>query len=356
MKKTSIYLLLLGIILVGNLYGQTNSEVFSFAQYSPSARLTGLGQYGTALIDEDAGLALSNPASIWDSITLEASFQHGFLKPGIQFGRFYIADRIEHLNFQWIAGLSYSDHGEITQADPFGNRLGTFEAKSMSIFAGVSKRLYKNLFVGAQLEYLQGTLENYFSNGLATHWGILYIIPEKKFNIGLSWNQIGFQWAPFEETREDLRSNLQVAISKRLAHLPFRFSIIYHQLNHWNLLYDSPISEENILIIGQLESERSPFALFIDNFSRHLAINGEFFIGKKEQLRLRLGYDHQRRKELSINNWNSLAGFSAGFAFNIKRVSFDYGWASYHLSGGIHHIGIQYRVGESGLAAQPGIL
>ena len=61
---------------------------------------------------------------------------------------------------------------------------------------------------------------------------------------------------------------------------------------------------------------------FFDNFFRHFVFNGEFLFGKTESFRLRLGYNHLRRKELSLENQFSLSGFSFGVGFKVSKFNF----------------------------------
>ncbi len=340
--KVRITIILLSLLFTVPGFSQPSSTVFSFLEFSPSARLTALAQYGTALYGKDPALSFSNPANLHSELDLTAGFQHAFLNPGAQIGRAYLADKWKKYDLQVIGAMSYSSNGEIKRADQLGNVTGTFEANSLTLYGGVSKALYERLQVGLALEYLQSNLAEYQSNGLVTHLGLLYNLEEKMLTVGMSWKNIGWQWSPYYTETEDIRSDLQIAISKRLAHLPFRFSFIYHDLNRWNLLYESPVDEENILIINEEETD-NPVGMFFNNFARHLAVNGEFFIGKKENLRLRLGYDHERRQELTISNWNSLAGFSFGAGVNIKGIIIDYGFASYHIGGGINHLGLTIK-------------
>ncbi|SRR6056297_594303 len=335
------------LFTLASAFGQRGTSIFSFTKLSPSARLTGLGQHGTALIDEDPLLSRANPASLSDQLSLTAGAQFGSLSPGIRFGHAFLSNRSEKTDLQWIAGASFVNYGEFISANAQGLQSGSFDARDLSIYIGVSKRVYERLYAGVSIEYVQSELAEFSSSGMAGHLGLLYLVEEKQFTVGMAWRNIGWQWSPFDGVNERMRSQLNLAISKRLAHLPLRFSLVYHDLNRWNLLYDSPVGEESSTIgqIAQTE-EKSEFALWVDNFSRHLAINAEFFIGKKEQFRLRLGYDHQRRKELSLPNWGSLAGFSGGFGVVIRGVSFDYGFGSYHLAGGLHHLGLSARLGQ----------
>jgi hypothetical protein len=64
---------------------------------------------------------------------------------------------------------------------------------------------------------------------------------------------------------------------------------------------------------------------------RHVVLNGEILLGKA--LTLRLGYNHQRRQELTIPNRSTLSGFSWGFGLKTKKFRFDYANALFTLAG-----------------------
>jgi len=333
--------------IITTVFSQRGTSVFSFTQLSPSARLTGLGQHGTALMDDDPLLSRSNPASLSRELSWNGGAQFGFMNPGIQFGQAYIANRSEKADLQWIGGATFVNYGDFLMANAQGQQTGTFESRDASVYLGVAKQVYERFHAGVSMEYVQSALAEFSSSGMAAHLGLLYVVEEKQFTVGMAWRNIGWQWSRFDVENERLRSQLNLAFSKRLAHLPLRFSLIYHNMNRWNLLYDSPIGEES-RPIGQIaeDEEESAFGLWTKNFARHLAVNAEFFIGKKEQFRLRLGYDHQRRMELRLPNFGSLAGFSAGFGLVVRGVTFDYGFGSYHLAGGVHHLGLRFQFGQ----------
>ena len=120
-----------------------------------------------------------------------------------------------------------------------------------------------------------------------------------------------------------------------------------HDLNRWDLRYDSPLDEDTGLGFGDEEPrEPSKFGESVDNAFRHIAIGGEFLIGKKESFMLRLGYHHQRRKELSVVNLRSLSGFSAGVGIKTKIFVLDYGFAVYHQAGSTKHLGLSIRIDQ----------
>jgi hypothetical protein len=72
-------------------------------------------------------------------------------------------------------------------------------------------------------------------------------------------------------------------------------------------------------------------------------------IGKRESLRLRIGYNHLLRKELSVDNFSSFGGFAFGFGLRINRFRIDYGRANYHIAGGLNQFTISTNLREFGL-------
>jgi len=151
--------------------------------------------------------------------------------------------------------------------------------------------------------------------------------------------------SPLVDSRKPLPFDLQLGFSKKLEHLPFRFSIIGHHLQEPYIRYDDPETDITTGIFGD-QTFKSSFSKNIDNFFRHIIFNGEFLIGKNENVRLRVGYDHLRNQELKTQTFTTLGGFSFGAGFNIKKIKIDYGVAKYHLAGSVNHISIRYDIGR----------
>jgi hypothetical protein len=157
----------------------------------------------------------------------------------------------------------------------------------------------------------------------------------------------GMQFSKYypDDDKSIMPLDVQIGLSKRLAYVPFRLSILAHDLNRWDLRYDSPLDDNSGLGFGEEEPrEPSRFGESVDNFFRHITFGGEFLIGKQEKLMLRIGYHHQRRKELSVVNLRSLSGFSAGVGLNLKAFVLDYGFAVYHQAGATKHLGLRLNL------------
>lgn len=338
--KFSIAVILTSLYLNTAIAQLGGEAVYKFLWNPPDAHITGLGGNGIALRDDDAALALQNPALLNESSHNKCSFNHRFFYSGLQDGAFTYAFTPKSLPYNFHAAFQYANYGDFTQSDEYGNITGTFKASDLAFTVGASRTLYENVALGVNLKYISSRLESYSSSGIAADIGATYFVPDKNLVFSLVCRNIGTQLTDYNDNLEKLPYELQAGISKRLAHLPFRFSIVYTNLQRWNVLYDDPARQTDNNLFNNEDSERSDFAVFTDNLFRHFVFNGEFFIGKKENLRLRLGYNHMLRKELSVGSYRSLAGFSGGLGFKINRFRFDYGMTIYHLVGKAHHLSL----------------
>lgn len=321
-------------------------HVFKFMTLSPSARITALGGAQIVVQDEDPAFAAANPAALNPAMDGRLTFQHNFFLSDIQHGYAAYAAHLPKLGFTVHGGLQYMSYGDIKQADEFGNVTGNVKASETAFTLGGARRLTDRLTLGLNLRFGVSTLDVYQASALAADAGLLYADTARRFTAALVLRNVGTELATYGDVREDLPYDLQIGFSKRLKHLPFRFSVIMHHLNQWDLRYDDPNAQnDDILLFGgeQSQSQGNPG---IDNFFRHFIFNGEFLFGRQEAFRLRLGYNHLRKRELSVRNYRSLAGFSGGVGFKISRFRLDVGYASYHLAGGVMHVGIGTNLKE----------
>jgi hypothetical protein len=195
------------------------------------------------------------------------------------------------------------------------------------------------LSYGANLKFLFSSLESYNSFGMAVDLGINYQNENGDFNVSAVIKNLGSELSTFHDERYGTPLDIQIGISKRLKYLPFRLSIIAHQLQQWSIRYDDPDRQENTNIFGEIETESS-FSQGLDNFFRHFIFSGEFLLGRKENLKFRFGYNHLRRKELSVSQFRSLSGFSVGFGIKVRGINIDYGVGYHHLAGAANHLSL----------------
>jgi hypothetical protein len=343
--KKYLYGLLLVIVCNHfSLYGQIGGrDAFEFLNLPASSRLTALGGQLPGVRDADVSLALSNPAMLNASTNGQLSVSHNFHFADIQNGYIGFGKRLQRWKIDVHAGVQYIHYGNFTYADDLGIQGGGFSASEKAFVVGGSRKLADRITAGINLKGVFSNLESYSSTGLLSDFSLMYHNDSASFAVTLLVKNLGYELTTYNGQRFGTPLDVQVGITKRLKYLPFRFSIIAHQLHRANVRYDDPARETETDIFGESITE-SEFSVFLDNMFRHLIVNGEFLLGKRENLRLRAGYNHLRRKELSLTTFRSMAGFSLGVGIKSKLFMLDYGLGYYHLAGATNHITMQLDV------------
>jgi hypothetical protein len=336
----------LSILLLSDASAQIAGQyVFSFLKQLPSARMTGLSGSQIALRDDDLAMGYQNPAHLNPLMHNRITYNQDFLLGGIKTGYLGYGYHIEKLKTTFQGGIQFVSYGTFKQTDEFDNINGEFKASEYAITLGAGRQINERLSVGLNLKYITSQLETYQSTGLAADLSGAYWDEEKKWGASVIFKNMGTQLSTYNERKEDLPLDIQIGFTKKLKKAPFRFSLLLHDINRWNLRYDSPLENETTLL-GEESKEPSRLSREIDNFFRHINFGGELIIGKTEVLRIRGGYNHQMRKELNITNVRSLSGFSVGFGFKISRFRIDYGLGRQHLAGGMNHLSISTHFSE----------
>ncbi len=345
MKKHLRSLPLLAILAffqLENLSAQVTGgrHVFQFLTLSPSARVTALGGYQIAVQDDDLALAQANPAALNARMDGRLTFNHNFYLADIGQGYFAVAKHLKTSDLTLHAGIRYIKYGDIPQADETGLVTGKIQAGETAYTLGAGKKLSERFTLGLNLTYATSTLDSYHATAIAADAGLLYVDSAAQFTAALVFKNKGSQLVNYNDVREPLPYDLQFAVSKRLAHLPLRLTMTAHHLQVWDIRYDDPALNDNqFLIFGENQSQNAGNPFF-DILFRHLVFSGELALGRAENFRLRLGYNHLRHQELSVSSYRSLAGFSAGIGLKISKFRVDFGWGGYHLAGGVAHFSL----------------
>lgn len=336
-------LLFLGLSLSAQIGGE---KVYEFLNLAPSARITALGDNLITVRDDDVALAYANPAALHSSMHQQLSFNYNFHLAGISNGYAAFGQHIEKWNTTLHAGIQFINYGSFDTRDAQGNIIGDFKAAEYALNVGAGRTLYERLSVGANLKLVTSQFESYKSFGIVSDWSAMFHDTTRNLNATLLFKNVGGQLTTYRsDNREAIPFEIQLGMSKRLKHLPLRFSIIAHNLQQWNILYDDP-NQVEATFLGDVVVGRSSFDVWTDNFFRHFIFNGEFLFGKKDNFRVRVGYNHLRRAELKVEDLRSLSGFSFGLGMKIKRFRIDYGRGLYHLAGALNHFSISTSFSE----------
>ena len=344
-----VYFLLLSLSAEAQINGGNN--VYEFLNLAPSARATALGGHHIAVRDDDLALAYTNPGLLNVRNHGQLSFNHSFLFEGISHGYFGYGHYLSGAELMVHGGVQYVNYGDFILTDEFQQELGSFRPRELALTLGASRELYERLSVGANVKYISSQFEAYESTGISADAAAVFHDTTRNFTITLLAKNIGTQLTTYRPgNEEELPFELQLGLSKRLRYLPFRFEVVYRYLNRFNILYDDPNQEEDINLFDPNAVATGPSDF--DIFLRHFVFSGEFLFGKRENLRLRFGYNHLRQQELAVTNYRSLGGFSFGFGLKIKQFQLDYGHGIQHFAGNVNHLTLSTRLSEFGIGSR----
>jgi hypothetical protein len=267
-------------------------------------------------MENDVNSIFYNPAGLSTLKNTQASV--GFFKYLVDINSGNAAYSQKYKDIGYIgAGLKYMNYGSMTKFDEQFNETGTFSASDLAFYVGFANRFTDNLSYGVNLKFIYSNIDEYSSTALAADFGLIYSLPEKTFNAGISLLNAGTQLSQYIDTKEQLPLNLRVGASKKLDYLPLTVNVALNNLN---------VDQEN----------------FFDRF-KNFTIGGEFNLS--ENVNLRVGYDNQQRQDLKTGSGIGLGGFSAGLGILLQeRYKIDYGFNSMGNIGATHRINLGFSM------------
>jgi hypothetical protein len=344
MDKRYYFSALIFFALAYNAYSQTGGRhIFLFLNQSPSARISAIGGMPIAWRAEDPGVVFQNPSLMTDKLNGTISFAHQFYFADINNGHVSYTGHYKNAGINWQGGIHYINYGDIPKTDIYDNTTGQFKAKETDFYIAASKSFEERLIVGVNLQYIFSTMDISSAQCLCLNAGVSYFNPDKKFGLSLVFKNAGVQTKKYYDENEKLPFQIQLGFAKRLQHLPLTYHITFQHLETWNVRYDDPDLANEGVLFGE-PTTTSEFDKFIGNLFRHFVFGAELALGKKENFTIRLGYNHLRKRDLSVADYQSLAGLSGGFGIKIYKFKLDYSYAVYHLAGGTSQIGFSTNI------------
>ena len=336
--KLSGLSLILCFLLSYNSYSQIGGDnTYEFLNLTNSARIASMGGNFLAIKDNDITLSLANPSLITEKMhnNMALSFVDYF--SDINYGFVSYSRTFEKIG-SFVGSMQFIDYGDFSYADISGEQYGKFNVGELAMNVSWGRQLDSLFSIGANFKMIYSAFESYKSFGIAVDVAGTYHNPEKDFTVSLLARNIGRQLVSYRAgNNEPLPFEIQLGMSKRLSHLPFRYSILITHLEKWNLSYDNPLNSNSGIdpITGE-EIKENKIGDFADNLMRHIVVGGEFLLTKN--FNIRLGYNYQRRQEMKVSTKLSTIGFSWGFGFKISKFHFNYSRSAYHLVGSPNYI------------------
>ncbi|MEP2025235.1 MAG: type IX secretion system protein PorQ [Reichenbachiella sp.] len=317
MKKPALAFLLW--MQVGFLFAQIEDS-FQFLDLPVGARVAGLGGVITTSTDADVNLFLSNPALLDSANDNHVSWSYLGFYADVKYNTFAYAKTFEKAGTFGI-GVQHLGYGTIDSYDISGNTMGTFDANETAVVISHSHQL--SVFrLGANLKYAHSGIYTFNSSALALDIGGVFIHPDKELMFSILFKNLGFVVSDYSETSDSsLPSDLQLGLTFKPEHMPFRFSFTgYHLFNPNENYYDESINDD----------EGKPGV--VDRVFRHINIGTEILFSRN--FNIRLGYNHRVRKEMKLSEKAGLSGISLGLMARIKAFELSYTFTNYHVDSG----------------------
>ena len=336
------YIVAICLIFSIQLFAQTGGRsTYKFLNLTQSARIAALGGNFVAIHDNDLGLALANPSLITPQMGNSLSLNYTNAFAGTNYGFASYGFNLKNIG-SFAGAMQYYSYGKADNTNEFGETNGQFSAGEYAFNLGWGRMLDSVFSIGANVKVIYSSLEIYNSLGMAVDVTGSYV-PNETFCASLLFRNIGRQITAYNaEGVEPLPFEIQAGISKKLAHVPFRYSILLQHLEKWDLSYTDPNAPSDPFTgepVPQTDLEK-----FAGNVMRHIIFGGEFIPAKF--LSIRLGYNYLRRQEMKVVSRPGSVGFSWGFGLKVSKFKFDYARAAYHLNGSPNFISISTNLGD----------
>ena len=327
------------MLFVVDIQGQTSHGAYNFLDMTSSARVAALGNTDLSIYDSDVELGIYNPALINKDMHNALVLSYVNYYADINHAMAQYSRTFEKIG-SFAATVLYHNYGKMKYADEQGNVDGsTFSPSDYNIMIGWGRQLTPHWSIGANVKFAGIQYETYKTFALAADVAASYRT-DHGWMFSVTARNIGYElYSNFEGNRNKLPFRLSAGVAKRLEHVPFLFSIVYENIQKWDLTYDDPLDlEGNYDAITGTKKEKSNAAKFADNLMRHIVIGGEIYIGKN--LVLRAAYNYGMRQNLKTPTAKGLCGFSYGVGVNIWHFSINYSRSEMHIYGSPNYITI----------------
>ncbi len=339
----TLLLLLTPILLMAQGGGR---HAYTFLDLPVSPRLAALGGKAPSLINSPSpSLGMHNPAAALPDI-------HGMAEVG--FTLYYASIKYNHAAYFHhvpsigMLGLSLRQvwYGRLTRRDALGAAQGHFTAYDQALSLHYSQTLWRGLRIGATLTPILSRIERYTSVALGMDVGLLYHSDDRFVSAGLLCRGVGASLRGY--TRNAVESTpfeVLAGASLGLEYAPVRFIVTLQHLENWKSRFSSEDTRNPLEGNGRWEEEsESNWQALYRELLAHPIIGMELYPSR--YFYLQVAYNHKRRSEMAVEARPYLVGFSWGVGIQIKRFSFGFARAVYHVHGATNHISISYQFGR----------
>ena len=333
-----IYCLISFFYISLNCLAQEGKSSYDFLNIPISSHANALGGNNISIIEEDVTMATQNPALLGQEMDMQLNLNYMRYVAGINIAGATFSKATGERG-AWGVGIQYFGYGEMKQTENNGVIIGTFSPKDIILNGMFSYDINDRLRGGINGKFVYSNYEQYSALALCVDMGINYYNPETELSLSAVIKNAGGQLKRFNNKFEKMPWDIQLGLSKTLAHAPFRFSATAQYLTHWKLPYTKKSDQMNGTD-GELKEKNN----FASNLFRHLIFAADYI--PSQNLYIALGYNYKTRTDMKSYKRNFLSGFSLGAGFRVKMFAVGASYTQHHIGGSTFMVNLTTNVSE----------
>lgn len=321
-------LLFVGIFGLMALSAQAQqNQTFKALMLPGNARTAASGGHNVALSHQDVNMLTDNPALMTQAVHQHAALNFYNYYAGITYSSLNYAHKLG-ANGTVGGGLQYLNYGTMPAYDASGMESGEFSAADYALTTAYSHQK-GNFRLGVSMKYAVAAYGRHQAHLLAADLGGVFQHPEKDLTVGLAFKNIGWVAKDFTASAQSASPfDVQAGLAFKPEFMPFRFNFTAYRLTDWR----------------SKQQEEKSASDYTGDVLAHLSIGTEVLLHKN--LNLRVGYNHQHRRELRLAQRAGGAGLSFGFLLKVKKFDLAYSRSVYHAAGGTNFFSLSSDLGS----------
>jgi hypothetical protein len=297
-------------------FSQGGNDAYTFLRFPASTRVSALGGHSVSVVELEPALAFHNPALLGGEMDNMINVNYINYISDVNIGSAIFTKAFRERS-SWGIGATYINYGNMKETTVNDEYLGMFSVQDVGVHAFYSYDLSDKWRGGLSGKALFSTIADYSSFGLAFDAGLSYFNSENDFSFGVALKNVGAQLKSYHDERQKIPWDLQMGITKRMAHAPIRVSVTAMHLNKWKFDYveDTEINTDDN---------------FVKTALKHLVFGVEFL--PSDNFWLAIGLNPKTKMDMKLTSGNGLGGFSVGGGVKVSRFNVGASVARYHPS------------------------
>ena len=336
--------IIISVFFPNILFAQIQNSSYNSLNLNNSSRVLSLGGDVISFVDNDVSLAFQAPSLLNKEMNRQMSFNFVDYVSDINFISFHYAQKISN-NLMIFSGLDAINYGEFIGSDATGNSTSVFTANQQIFTLGTAKQISDKFTVGTNIKLLNSQLESYHSLSLSSNVSTTYFNKENNLAATILFKNMGKPIKSYTSNSEKLPFEIQLGLSKSLQHLPFRYSLVLHHLNVYDISNDYNLNTIYDLTTNTIIIKKETVA---KKMLRPVILGGELNPFRKN-LYLRAGFNFQRREDLKLSSSFSMSGFSWGMGFSVRKIQINYSRSALHSSSVLNSFSLITNLSNFGL-------